>query len=96
MKHQITNISILQTSKIVAIIYALFGLIFVPFSCLFIFLGVISEEPVNIFVGVLYLFMPLLYAVGGFVFSVLAIWIYNLVAERIGGIEFELSEVEGT
>ena len=32
----------------------------------------------------------------GVAFSALAIWIYNLVAERIGGIEFELSEVEGT
>src|SRR5512144_485628 len=36
------------------------------------------------------LFFPLLYAAGGFLFSVVLAWLYNRVAARIGGVEVTL------
>jgi len=38
--------------------------------------------------------MPVLYTAIGFVFTFVGAWIYNCVAERIGGIEFETAPVE--
>ncbi len=37
--------------------------------------------------------MPLLYMGGGFLGTLLAAWIYNLVAARVGGFEFMTAEV---
>ena len=37
------------------------------------------------------LIAPVFYAVGAFIFTAIVCWLYNAVAKRIGGIEFELS-----
>ena len=89
MKYQISSISILQASKILAILYTALGLILVPFSCIFIFLGV--EEPEFLLVGIFYLFSPIIYGVIGFIFTAIGVWLYNLVAGRWGGFEIELT-----
>lgn len=41
--------------------------------------------------GVIFLLMPVLMVVFGYLFVALSCWIYNKVAGKIGGIEFELS-----
>ena len=94
MRHQVTRVSVLQTSKIIAILYALFGLLLVPVGCMVLALG--AEDSTYTLLGVFYLLGPVLYGVLGFVFTAIGIWIYNLVAGRIGGIEFELKEVPST
>ncbi len=33
--------------------------------------------------------MPIMYAIFGFIAGAIGAWLYNLVAERIGGIQFE-------
>lgn len=94
MKQQISRISVLQTSKVVAILYAVLGFITVPFGC--ILLALRSEDTTNLIVGVIYLLGPIIYGVMGFIFAAIGIAVYNLVASRIGGIEFEIREVPST
>jgi hypothetical protein len=93
MKHQIARFSILQTAKIATIMYAIAGLLLVPFGCVLLFLPSPSNNPTLRITGIVYLFGPLLEAVIGFIFTVIGCWIYNLLAPRIGGVEFELKEI---
>jgi hypothetical protein len=37
--------------------------------------------------------MPVFYTLFGFLFSLFGAWIYNLVAKRIGGFEFQTVEI---
>ena len=90
MKHRISNISILQTSKVAAILYALFGLILVPFGCALLALG--TDDPSYTYIAIFYLCAPVFYAVIGFIFTAIGVWIYNIIAKRIGGVEFTLEQ----
>ena len=91
MRQQISHVSVLQTSKIVAILYALFGLVMVPLGCVILALN--TGDRASLVLGVLYLLGPVLYGVLGFILTAIGIWVYNLVAPRLGGIEFDLTEV---
>jgi len=90
MKYQITKFSIAQTSKVAALLYALFGLVLLPFGCFF--LTQVSGDRTNFMVGILYILAPVWYGLLGYVFTAIALWVYNLIAARIGGIEFDLKE----
>ena len=93
MKHQISRISILQTSKIVTVLYVAIGFILVPIGCIMVLLPAPTNNPALRITGFIYLFGPVVYGVIGFIFTVIGAWLYNLVAARIGGIEFELKEI---
>jgi len=77
-----------------AILYGIMGLIFIPFFLLMTFVG--SQMPAQQRVGVMAfsagfaIFVPVIYAVIGFVFGALGAVIYNLVAKWVGGIEVEV------
>ena len=43
--------------------------------------------------GIVFLFMPLIMGVMGFIFFALSCWVYNMLAKVVGGVEFELDEV---
>ena len=99
-KRRIKKFTPLQLGKMLAVIYGLGSLIFVPFFLLFA--GIASMMPKGagapampaIFgmgVGFI-LFFPIMYAVMGFVTGALGALIYNLVAKWIGGIEVEIEE----
>jgi membrane protease YdiL (CAAX protease family) len=47
-----------------------------------------------IFSGVFVIFLPIIYAVVGFIGGVIAGFIYNLVAKWTGGVEFTTEEVQ--
>ena len=83
MRRQITKISILQSSKIVTILYVIFGLIYVPIGIAMI---VFASDEVRM-MGFIYLGMPLVMAVFGFVFFVIGAWLYNVLAGLVGGFE---------
>ena len=95
MKTQIKNVSILQTSKVIAILYAVFGLLFIPCGCIFTIIGAAGDEPGLTVSGIMYIFFPIIYLVFGFIGVAIMSWVYNLIADRTGGIEFELEEVGG-
>jgi hypothetical protein len=90
MRRQITKISILQSSKIVTILYIVFGLIYVPFGLAMIIFG--SDE--FRFMGFIYLGMPIVMAVFGFIFFVIGAWLYNVLAGLVGGFEVYVEYVD--
>ena len=90
MKRQITRFSVLQTSKVLGILYVFFGLIYVPFGLGMIFLGGTEMK----IMGIMYTFMPILMGVFGFIGVVIFSALYNLVARWIGGIEVEVTDTE--
>lgn len=86
---QITRFSVGQTAKFLAVLYALFGLVFVPF---FLLAGMFSPEGSGGFgFGVVFAFaMPILYGIFGVIGGAIGAALYNLVASWVGGIEVEL------
>ena len=92
MKKQITRISILQSSKIVTALYALIGLIYTLIGILMLAFG--GEEPAMKVIAIIYILAPLWMAILGFIFFAIFAAIYNLLAKRLGGIEFEVTDVE--
>ena len=94
VKKRIKRISPLQMGKMLGIIYGLMGLVFLPF---FLLMSTLAPQlPAEQRIGMLTigagfsLFVPVMYAVMGFVFGAIVAAIYNLVAKWIGGIEIEL------
>jgi hypothetical protein len=90
MKRQIKRISVAQTSKVMAILYVIFSLLYSLIGIPMILFGG-SQMKV---MGYTYLFMPILAGIFGFIFVALGCWIYNLVAGKFGGVEFELKPIE--
>lgn len=93
-KRRIKRIAPLQLGKMLAILYGIMGLLFIPF--LLLVTAFASQMPGQQRVGFMALgagfavFFPLIYAAMGFVFGVLGALIYNLVAKWVGGIEVEV------
>jgi hypothetical protein len=88
MKKQIVRVSILQSAKVMAVLYFVIS---IPFALLMMIPAMLSPAP-GMGVGMLIL-MPVFYMVFGFLFSLFGAWIYNLVATRIGGFEFQTVEI---
>ena len=86
MPQQIQRFGIGQTAKVVAVLYALMGLILVP---VFWIAATFSPKETGFGPGFA-LMVPILYGVGGFVVTALGCAIYNVVAGWVGGIEVEL------
>jgi hypothetical protein len=92
MKKQIARISIWQSSKIMTAFYCLLGFIY---TLIGIPMLVFGGDRLRI-VGIFYLFGPIFFAVIGFVFFAVSAAIYNVLAKRLGGVEFEELAVEET
>lgn len=91
MKKQIVRISVLQSSKMAAVLYALIGFIYAAIGALML---VNATQPQQRILGVCFLLAPLWTAALGFIFFALAAAVYNLAAKWIGGFEFEVEEIE--
>jgi apolipoprotein N-acyltransferase len=85
MKQQLARISVLQSAKIVAILYAILGLAMIP-----LFWLVSLADPEGAAPLWLLVLFPLFYAIMGYVFTALCAVVYNAIASRAGGIEFTL------
>jgi hypothetical protein len=93
MAQRITHISVGQAAKMFGVLYAIMGLLFMPFF----FVAAKAAPPGRGFpfgIGFV-LFLPILYGCVGLVFTAVAAAIYNLVARWIGGIEVEVTERQG-
>ena len=88
MNKQISHVSVFQTSKIVAILYFVFALIFVPFGFISLLFGAGGRG-----FAFFMLIAPFIYGTLGFIFVAVACWVYNLVAQRWGGIEVTVTNV---
>ena len=90
MKKQIVQVSVVQSAKVVAGVYVVIA---IPIALFFtLFTMATGQGAAGLMMAIL---MVLGYAVGGFLSSLLGAWIYNLVAARVGGIEFMTAEVDG-
>ena len=90
MRKQLTRISILQSSKIVTVLYVLMGFIYTLIGIPMIIFG---SKPIKI-MGIIYALMPVIMAVIGFVFFAIFAALYNLLANWLGGIEVEIKNVD--
>jgi hypothetical protein len=90
MKKQIIRFSVLQNAKVVAVLYLLLSVLFV--ACALIPVLMTGQVPAGMSLG-MFVLMPLLYALFGFIFTVIGAWIYNFVARMVGGLEFATVEV---
>ena len=99
MKRKITKIEPLQFGKILAALYAVMSLLFVPFMIMFSLIANSvpqpegQEMPTGFFLGfglVFCLLAPIFYGIMGFLTGVVGAFIYNLTAKKIGGIEVEV------
>ena len=89
MKKQLIRISVLQSSKIVTVLYAIMGLLYTLISIPMIIFG---EGQIR-FIGWVYFFMPVVLAIFGFIFFCIFAGLYNLLANWLGGIEVEVKDM---
>jgi hypothetical protein len=86
MKKRISHISPLQAGIVEGALMGIMTLIFVPFFLIATLLG-------HGGFGVIFvIFIPLIYAVVGFIAGVIAAFVYNLIAKFTGGIEITLTD----
>jgi len=94
-KKRVKKIGILQTSLISAIIFFFLSLILVvPIMLIMGIAGGFSDNMGFAFGGLLLMFMPIMYAIMGFLMTALWCWLYNVIAKKIGGIEIEFEAME--
>jgi hypothetical protein len=89
MKKQVIRVSILQSSKIITILYFLLGFLYLLIGVPMIIFG---NDQLRI-MGIIYCAMPILMAVIGFVCFVICAAVYNLLAQWLGGMEFEVIDI---
>ena len=87
MAQRIARFGTFQTAKVMAVLYALMGVVFIPV----IFLaGMFSPEIAALGIGFAIL-LPVFYGVCGFIFVAIGCMIYNFVAKFTGGVEIDLA-----
>jgi hypothetical protein len=100
MKKRLLNINALKLGITFAVIYGVLSLIFIiPF---FLIMSLVAAAGARsgtqalpaVFTGVFMIFLPIIYAVLGFIGGVITAFIYNLTAKWTGGIEFTTQEVQ--
>ena len=92
MKKQVIRISILQSSKIVTVMYILMGFLY---TLIGVPMAIFGSGQLRI-IGIIYAFGPIFAGVFGFIFFVIFAAIYNALAQWLGGVELEVKDVEST
>ncbi len=90
MKKQLTRISILQSSKIVTALYVLISSIY---TLIGIPLLIFGGEELKV-MAIIYILMPVIMAIFGFIFFAIFAALYNLLAKWLGGIEVEVRTID--
>lgn len=86
MAQRIARFGTFQTAKVMAVLYALMGAVFIPF---FLLASLFSPDFLGLGIGFA-IVMPVIYGVCGFIFVAIGCVIYNFVAKHTGGIEVDL------
>ncbi|WP_288380936.1 hypothetical protein [uncultured Massilia sp.] len=90
MKKQVVHVSVLQSAKVMAVLYLVLSIPMVAIMAIPAMMGT-ERAAAGMTLGMLVL-MPILYTVLGFIFTAIGAWVYNLVAARVGGFEFTTTE----
>ncbi|HEX6475217.1 MAG TPA: hypothetical protein VF114_09070 [Candidatus Limnocylindria bacterium] len=92
---RLTRFGVVRTASVAAIVYLILSaIIFIPVALLVGTMPITTVDqvgqPVSVRISpIVFLFLPLIYAVFGWIFTAIACLIYNLAAWITGGIEFE-------
>lgn len=94
---QIKRIGVKQTAKFATVFYfAMMGVFFVPFIIISLLFGLFAKSQDlfsfggAVFSGVIFILIPIGYALFGGLMVALSAALYNFVAKRVGGIEIEI------
>jgi predicted permease len=90
LKKQITQISPIQTAKVIAVMYFV---ITIPVFAVMVLISFFGPKG-NAGFSLVMLLLPFLYLIMGFIFTAITAAVYNFVAKRIGGIEFTTEETQ--
>ena len=90
MQYRIRRFGIQSTAFTVAIVYFLLALVGVPFVYLVSGGAIAGSLP-----PIMIVIIPFIYAVVGYIGTVIGCWLYNIVAGWSGGIAFTLEPAEG-
>ena len=94
MAKRISRIEPWQTAKTLAGVYFLLGvLLAIPLALLSPLMEEASGEPRPGWI--FFLVLPFVYAIAALIFVPIGCWIYNLVASRLGGIQFDVADTQG-
>lgn len=85
MAQRIRNIDPVQAAKVVAVLYLIVGMVLIP---IFLFLAFMDSNAFGFGMGFAIL-IPVIYAIVGFISTIVVCALYNLVAGWVGGIEVE-------
>jgi hypothetical protein len=92
MKHQITRITPVQTAKVIAVLWFI---ITIPMMLLMSIPMMFMPGPKPPMFSGFMIMLPIIYAIFGFIFTAIGAWVYNWVASKIGGVEFDLGDANG-
>ena len=90
MKKQLTRISILQSSKIMTALYVLMGFIYTLIGIPMLIFGGKQFQIISI----VYILMPIIMGILGFIFFGIFAAVYNGLAKWLGGFEVEVKDVD--
>jgi hypothetical protein len=90
VQYRLTRFGIHRTALIVAIIYFVLALVFVPI----LYLASRNAPNGSPFPTIVLIIGPICYGIFGYVFSAIGCWLYNLIASWVGGIELTLEPGE--
>lgn len=92
---RIRRIGVLQTSKVVAIIYFLIAAVLVlPIGIMSTWFGTDTIPALPFGGGMFFMFVPLVYGIAGFITTAFSCLVYNVIAKYTGGIEFDVEIVQ--
>ena len=94
----ITRVAPLSAAKVVAVLYALLGLLFGGILSLAGIAGAFAADDTGqgAFFGALFgvgsiIILPIFYGCLGFVMTLLSAWLYNIVSGMVGGVQIDVS-----
>lgn len=95
---RIKSFGVIQTAKVVGIIYFLLGfVVLIPLWLVLTAMGPLmreSDTPFMPLTGTLLIMIPIFYGMLGFVITAVGCLIYNLIARWTGGIELEVETMD--
>ena len=96
MTYQMRSVRVLQTSLVVALMYFVLSLIIcIPMFFITLVMPHASDSsPFAALGSIVFIFIPFVYGILGFILVALSCLIYNLVAKFTGGIAFTLEEIK--
>lgn len=94
---QVRKFRVFTVAKVAGVLYAAMGLLFIPVAFIVI-AGSLTQGGVagvgGVLGGVLLaVLMPVFYGTMGFIMGGLSAWLYNQVADKVGGIELLVEDV---